>query len=79
MRLWLDGVHKIGELHGLLNEEDRYIVTDNIPISLLRVELDGEPSHIADSVLIDPSLSTQPCRRTMPEDAPHFRVILAPY
>ncbi len=51
MRLRLHGVHKIGELDGVLNEEDGNVISNNIPVSFVRVELDGEPTDIANSVL----------------------------
>ena len=38
---------QVGELDRILNEEDRDIVADQIPIAFLRVELDREAAHIA--------------------------------
>jgi hypothetical protein len=34
MRLWLDRMHEVGELDGLLDEEHRDVVADNIPVAL---------------------------------------------
>lgn len=51
MRLRLDGMDDVGELDGVLNEEDWDVVTDKIPVTFLRIELDGEASHVTDGVL----------------------------
>ena len=49
--LGLDGVNKVGELDGILDEEHRDVIPNNVPVALLRVELDREPSHVADRIL----------------------------
>ena len=46
VRLLLCGVNQIGELDRILNKKDRDIVPDDVPITLLRVELHGETAHI---------------------------------
>ena len=46
----LHGVDQIGELDGVLDEEHRDVVADEIPVALPRVELDGEPTHVAGQV-----------------------------
>ena len=46
----LHGMHQIGELDGVLDEEHRDVVADEIPVALTRVELDGEPTHVARQV-----------------------------
>jgi len=45
--LGLAGMNDIGELDGVLDEEDGDIVADNVPVALLRVELDSEAADIA--------------------------------
>ncbi len=50
VRLWLHRVDEVGELHCVLDEEDGNVIPHNIPVTLLCVELDGEPSDIAYSV-----------------------------
>jgi hypothetical protein len=51
VRLGLDGMHKVGELHCILNEEHRNIVADDIPVTFVGVKLGGETTDVADSVL----------------------------
>lgn len=51
MRLWLDRMNEIWKLDGVLNEEDRNVVADYIPITLLGVEFDGKPSNITNGIL----------------------------
>ena len=41
---------KVGELDRILDEEDRDIVSNNVPISLVSVELDSEASHVSHGV-----------------------------
>jgi len=48
--LWLAGVDNIGKLDGVLDEKDRHVVTNDIPVALLGVELHGETTDIANSV-----------------------------
>ena len=43
-------VDDVGKLDGVLNEEHRDIVTDHVPVSFLRVELDGKSTHVARQV-----------------------------
>lgn len=50
VRLRLASVDDIGKLHSILNEEDGDIVSNNVPVTLLSVELDRESTNIADSV-----------------------------
>ena len=45
-----DGMDEVRELDGVLDEEDRDVVADEIPIPLLRVELDGEAADVASKV-----------------------------
>lgn len=49
--LRLNGVNKVGELDGVLDEKYRYVIPDDVPVPLLRVEFDSEPSNIADRIL----------------------------
>ena len=46
----LHGVDDVGELDGVLDEEDRDVVADEVPVALLRVELDGEAADVASEV-----------------------------
>ena len=48
--LLLGGVDQVGELDRVLDEEDRDVVADEIPIALLGVELDREAAHVARQV-----------------------------
>ncbi len=50
IRLLLGGMDQIRELDGILDEEDRNVVTDEIPVALLGVELDSEAADIAGKV-----------------------------
>ena len=45
--LHLHGVDQVGELDGVLDEEDRDVVADQVPVAFLGVELDGEAAHVA--------------------------------
>ncbi len=51
MGFGFDGVHEIWELHGFLNEENWDIVSNKIPVSLLRIELCSEASDISHGIL----------------------------
>jgi len=51
MWLRLYGMNEVWELHRVLNEEHRNIVSNNIPIPFLRVKFDREAADIANSVL----------------------------
>jgi hypothetical protein len=44
-------VYDVGELDCVLNEEDRDVVADNIPIAFFSVELGRETAYIANGVL----------------------------
>ncbi len=41
---------EIWKLDGVLNEEDRDVVADQVPVTLLGVELDREPTYVARGV-----------------------------
>jgi hypothetical protein len=43
-------VDEVGELDGVLDEEHRDVVADEIPVALLGVELDREAAHVAGRV-----------------------------
>ncbi len=45
--LGLHRMHEVGEFHRILDEEDRDIVADEIPIAFLGVELHRETAHVA--------------------------------
>ena len=44
--LGLGGVDQVGELDGVLDEEHGDVVADEVPVALLRVQLDGEPPDV---------------------------------
>jgi hypothetical protein len=46
----LDGVNHVREFDGVLDEEDRDVVADEVEVSLLCVELGGEAAHVAREV-----------------------------
>src|SRR5580698_8470609 len=50
VRLGLGRVDQIRKLHRILDEEYRHIVSDEIPIALIGVELNRKATHIARSV-----------------------------
>lgn len=50
VRLRLASVNNIWEFYGILNEENRNIISDKIPVSLLSVEFGCEPAHITNSI-----------------------------
>ena len=45
--LGLHGMNDVGKLDRVLNEENGNVVADEIPVALFRIQLDGEPAHIA--------------------------------
>src|SRR5450830_129364 len=47
VRLRLDGVDQVGELHRVLDEEDGDVVADQVPVAFVGIELDGETAHVA--------------------------------
>ena len=51
LRLGFHSMNNIGEFNGILNEEHRDIVSDEVPDTFVSVELDCKPSNIANSVL----------------------------
>ena len=50
LRVALLGVDERHEHKRVPNEEDRGIIANQIPVTLFCIELDGEPSRIANSV-----------------------------
>lgn len=52
LRLGLYSMNNVGEFNGILNEEHRDIVSDEVPDTFVGVELDCKPSNIANSVLL---------------------------
>ena len=50
MRLRLHSVDDIGEFDGLLNEEHGNIVSNDIPVALLSVKLDGKATNVTDGI-----------------------------
>ena len=47
VRLRLDGMDQIRELHRVLDEEHRNVVADQIPVTGIGVELDGESTNVS--------------------------------
>jgi hypothetical protein len=41
---------QVGELDGVLDEEDGDVVADQIPVAFLRVNLDGETANVAGQI-----------------------------
>ena len=50
MRFGLHAVDQVGELHRILDEEDRDVVADQIIDALIGVELHGEAAHVTRQV-----------------------------
>ena len=50
LRVPLLGMDQVGELERIPNEEHRRVVTHHVPVSFLRVELDGESTGVAGRV-----------------------------
>ena len=50
VRLHLHGVDQVGKLDGILDEEHRNIVADEVEVAFLGIELDGEAAHVARQV-----------------------------
>ena len=50
MGLRLGRVNQIREFHRVLNEKNRNVVADQIPIALVGIELYSETSHIAHGI-----------------------------
>jgi hypothetical protein len=50
VRLRLSSMDDIREFHCVLNEEDWDVVSDDIPVALLCVELDSKTTNITDGV-----------------------------
>jgi hypothetical protein len=50
VRLGLDRVDQIRELHRVLDEEHRDVVADEIPVAFVGIELDGEAARVAHRV-----------------------------
>ena len=47
VRLGLGGVDQVRKLHRVLDEEDRDVVADQVPVAFVGVELHGEAAHVA--------------------------------
>ena len=47
VRFHLHRVDEVGELDRVLDEEDRDVVADEVPVAFLGIELDGEAAHVA--------------------------------
>ena len=50
MRLRLHGMDNVRELHSILDEENRNVVTNDIPVTLGCIHLQRETTDIPDSV-----------------------------
>lgn len=60
VRLRLASMNDIGELHGILDEEDGNVVANNVPVTLLGVELDRKAADISNGV--GTASASQHCR-----------------
>jgi hypothetical protein len=47
----LHRVHEVGKLDRVLDEEDRHVVADQIPVAFVGVELGGEAAHVANGIV----------------------------
>ncbi|MNS85587.1 hypothetical protein D3C72_1194550 [compost metagenome] len=54
MRLGFYRVHQVRKLHRVLDEEDRHVVADQVPVAFVGIELDGKAAHVARGVLGPP-------------------------
>jgi hypothetical protein len=59
---WLACMDYIGKLHAVLNEKDRNIISDDIPVSFIGVELDSKSSDITNC--IGTATASQDSRKT---------------
>lgn len=50
MGFWLDRMDDVWELDCILDEEDWNVVADNVPVSLGRIHLDRETTHIPNGI-----------------------------
>ena len=50
VRLGLDGVHEVGKLHRVLDEEHRDVVSDQVPVAFVGIELHREAADVAHRV-----------------------------
>ena len=50
MRLRLDGVHEIGKFDAVLDEENRHVISNEVPVALIRIEFCGKAAGVADGV-----------------------------
>ena len=50
VRFRLGRMHQIGKLHRILDEEDRDVVADEVPVALVRVELHRKATNVARGV-----------------------------
>lgn len=49
--LWLYSVHKVREFDGILDKKYRDVISDDVPVTLMRVEFDRKPANIANRIL----------------------------
>ena len=50
VRLLLHRMDDVGKLDGVLDEENRDVVADEVPVAFLSVELDGKAAHVAGEI-----------------------------
>src|SRR5664279_4916789 len=43
----LDGMDEVGEFDGVLDEENRNVVADQVPVAFLGVKLDGKSAYVS--------------------------------
>jgi len=51
MRLRFHGMYDVGELDSVLNEEDRDVVSDNVPVAFFHVKLGSKATNVAHGIL----------------------------
>src|SRR5660398_304825 len=44
--LHLDGMDEVGEFNGILDEENRDVIADQVPVAVLCVKLDGKSAYV---------------------------------
>ena len=60
MRLWLYSMNNVGEFNRILNEKDGDVISNEVPIAFLCVELDSESANVSHSILIHVSVQGSP-------------------
>jgi hypothetical protein len=76
-RVRLEGVHHVGELHRVADEEDLQVVPDDVPVAGLGVHLDREAARVAQRLgrvaAVDDAREAHEQRRALARAAEHPR------